>query len=69
MSNYRPANPDPVSFGAGIWVASGKPSRTVTVSFDPRLLTWYVRQAERRSSKQYKVAYGKPETTITLTPP
>jgi len=67
VSAYRPASPDPVSFSAGSWVATGKPPFTVTIAFDPRLLVWHVNQAARRSTKQYKVAFGNPTTTITLT--
>lgn len=67
MGDYHPISSAPVTFSAGVWKAPLRPNRTVTVSFDPRLLAWLVRQAARRESLAYSIAQGKPPITITLT--
>lgn len=67
MNSYRPSTSDPVVVTGGVWRATGKPDRTVTLSFDPRLLEWFVNQAARRPSLTYEVANGKPPAKVQLT--
>jgi hypothetical protein len=67
MPDYRPSTPGPLILPCGTWSAPGLPDRLVTISIDPRLLTWWVSKAARRSDRTYKINTGTPPAQISLT--
>ena len=66
MNPYRPTLPGPLAAGLGTWAATGRPARTATVTFDPRLAAWLVNAAAKRSALIYVVKRGRPSLTVTL---
>ena len=56
----------PLTLALGTWVATGQPDRDVEITVDPRLFTWFVNQAARRSNLSYTIKEGRPPATITL---
>jgi len=66
MDPYRPISPTPLVLDAGTWAATGRPDRAVTVTLDPRLLTWIVNQASHRGDLTYQIKLGTPVLTVEL---
>lgn len=64
---YRPASGAVLTINGGIWSATGRPTVTVSVTFDARLLVQAVADAARRSPQQVIYGLGVPRLTITLT--
>lgn len=66
MTPYRPASTTQVAVGLGVWQAAGEPNRTVTILLDPRLATWLVNKAAKRTSLTYTVELGTPPLLVQL---
>lgn len=64
--DYRPQTVTAVTFTAGVWQAPLRPDKTVRITFDPRLLSWLVGRAARRSDLKFQVAQGTPPVTVEL---
>ncbi len=54
MQTYVPASLTPVVADFGTWVATGRPDVTVTVTIDPRVISWLVKQAAKRTPQTYQ---------------
>ena len=64
MGMLRPVNQAPVVLQAGVWSDGEAIVKTVTLTFDRRLLDWYVNKAVKTSSGIYRIQMGTPPAVL-----
>ena len=63
---YRPAVQSGLTLQLGTWTAPGKPNRVAVLTADPRVWSWLVNAAVKRTDLHYSLAFGTPHLSIQL---
>jgi len=63
---YRPAVQSGLTLQLGTWTAPGRTSRVAVLTCDPRVWSWLVNAAVKRTDLHYSLAFGTPHLSIQL---
>ena len=63
---YRPALQSGQTHQLGTWTAPGLPDREAVLTCDPRIWSWLINAAVKRTDLHYSLAFGTPHLSIQL---